>query len=516
MSSLSECLKGRLPISVSPLRVMASVAACLLVTLAGVYPAAAAQRSAAAVFGAMPAVVSDLSSTGGSGVHGDRRIVTEPVAPTITCATVVAQTSVVARRASAADEAQAPDTTRIQSALDACAGSGGAVRLSASTTSASFVSGPLAVRADEVLVLDPMIVLYASDNAADYQTAGRARCGTVAGGGDGCRPFITLASRSGIMSTPGTDGVRGRIDGRGDLPILGQASSWWQLSGQAKSAGNQNVPRLVVATRADDVTLHDVDLVNSPGAHVSFDHGNGFTAWGVRIRTPAGARNTDGIDPAGATDVTIAHSWISAGDDGIAIKAGTEASTHITIVDDHLFGTHGIATGSETVAGVSDILVSDVTISGRDAFGTLSVAAGGIRIKSSAEVGGPVQDIEYRDVCVDQVKYPMVFDPSYSLTAGTNVPLFSRILIDGFRATNSLHLASSVLDGYDAAHPLSLTLRRTMVDAGTVSAAYADITTAGALFGGTSLAAPRPDVRITSQPDAGNPPACTFPTFPGS
>ncbi len=162
------------------------------------------------------------------------------------------------------------------------------------------------MRAGEVLVLDPAVVLHASRAAADYQVAGRATCGTVGGAGNGCRPFISLSSHSGLASSAATGLSRGRVDGRGDLPILGGTASWWQVAASAKQAGKQNVPRLVAATRADDVTLHDVDLVDSPGTHVSFDHGDGLTVWGVRIRTPAGARNTDGIDPAGATDVTIA------------------------------------------------------------------------------------------------------------------------------------------------------------------------------------------------------------------
>ncbi|RII85700.1 polygalacturonase, partial [Clavibacter michiganensis subsp. insidiosus] len=460
------------------------------------------------------ASIASSADAAGSAVHGDRRVVREPVAPTTTCATVPAQVPMSGRQASAADEAHAPDTARIQAALDRCAGSGGAVLLAASSTTAAFLSAPVTVRVGEVLVLAPSVVLHASRNAADYQVAGRGKCGTIAGAGDGCRPFLDLSSRSGIDSSTAPGMSQGRIDGRGDLPILGQAISWWQLAASAKQAGKQNVPRLVVATRADEVTLHDVDLVDSPGTHVSFDHGDGFTVWGVRIRTPAGARNTDGIDPAGATDVTIARSWISAGDDGIALKAGTEASTHISVLDDHLFGTHGVAIGSETMAGVSDVLVAGVTVSGRDAFGALSVAAGGVRIKSSAESGGLVQDVEYRDVCVDEVKYPLVFDPSYSEKVGSSIPSFTRIVVDGFRATRSLHLASSALEGFDAAHPLGLELRRTSVDAARVDMAVADITTAGATFGGVPLASPRPDVRVTAGPDAGAPPTCAFPAFP--
>ncbi|WP_307505690.1 glycoside hydrolase family 28 protein [Clavibacter sp. B3I6] len=462
----------------------------------------------------MPPVSDPSASAVGVAAHGDRRVVTEPAAPATTCATVPARVAVSARRASDADEADAPDGPRIQAALDACAGKGGAVRLQASGASASFLSGPLSVRAGEVLLVEPGAVLYASRDATDYQVAGRPRCGTIGGAGDGCRPLITLSSHSGIASSGAPGTVRGRIDGRGDMPILSGTVSWWQLAASAKEGGKQNVPRLVVATRADDVTLHDVDLVSSPGTHVSFDHGLGLTVWGVVIRTPAGARNTDGINPAGATDVTVAHSWISAGDDGIAIKAGSAPSAHISIVQDHLFGTHGISIGSETAAGVSDVLVADDTVSGRDAFGTLSVAAGGIRIKSAGGVGGLVRDVEYRDVCVDQVKYPMLFDSSYGEASVGSAPHFQDIVVDGFRATASLHLASSSLEGYDAAHPLGLELRRTAVDAAPVGAAFADITTAGATFGGVPLASTRPDVRITAGPAVGSPPACTSPAFP--
>ena len=507
--------------ALSSRRVPATVAACVLLCLGAGSPALAASTPApatppgASLAGtSLPGTSLPAASLLGGAVHGDRRAVTEPHAPAV-CTTVAAEVDMSGRQASAADEAQAPDGPRIQAALDACAGRGGAVRLAASGTSASFLSGPLTVRAGEVLLVDPGAVLSASRDATDYQVAGRPRCGTIGGGGDGCRPFISLSSHSGIASSGEPGAVRGRIDGRGDAQILGGTTTWWQLAAAAKQGGRQNVPRLVVATRADDVTLHDVDLVSSPGIHVSFDHGVGLTVWGVVIRTPSSARNTDGIDPAGATDVTIARSWISTGDDGIAIKAGSAPSAHISIVGDHLFGTHGISIGSETTAGVSDVLVADDTVSGRDASGALSVAAGGIRIKSAAGVGGPVRDVEYRDVCVDEAKYPIVVDSSYGTAAGDALPVFQGITVDGFRATRSLHLASSSLEGYDAAHALGLALRRTSVDAAPVGAAYADITTAGATFGGVPLTSTRPDVRITAGPAAGSPPACAFPAFPG-
>ena len=76
----------------------------------------------------------------------------------------------------------------------------------------------------------------------------------------------------------------------------------------------------------NNFTVYDVDLINSPHFHLVFEGGNGFTVWGVRIKTPANARNTDGIDPDSATNVTINDSYIQDGDDGIAIKTNSGAA----------------------------------------------------------------------------------------------------------------------------------------------------------------------------------------------
>jgi len=456
----------------------------------------------------------------GTLASGDRRSVSEPVAPAQTCATVTAQLSLTDGAADDADEAAPPDTARIQQALDGCAQTGDsvvAVRLAASGPFADFLTAPLTLRQGEVLVFDSSVTLYASRNPADYQIAGREGCGTVGRRGGGCAPLLTLAgAHTGLASTPDSAGRQGRVDGRGGATMLGAQQSWWDLAQAAKGHGVQNVPRLVQATKADDVTLHDVDLVDAAGIHVSFQNADGLTVWGVRIKTPATARNTDGIDPAGATDVTIADSWIMDGDDGIAVKAGSQPSAHISILGNHLFGTHGISIGSETTAGVSDVLVADDTVSGTDALGNASAASTGIRIKSSPKVGGIVQRVTYRDICVDAVKAPIDIDPFYGGANGPNVPRFQDIVVSNLRATNSPHGATSVLKGADAAHPLRVRLENVDVDAPAVQASDADITASGVVFGGEALDSSGSDVHV-SDADAPSPTdavPCVFPTYP--
>ncbi|MDR6198155.1 polygalacturonase [Microbacterium sp. SORGH_AS428] len=459
-------------------------------------------------------------SSAGQLASGDRRQVSEPVAPIRTCATVSAQRTLTGGAGDDADEAAPPDTARIQQALDDCARTDDsvvAVRLAASDTLTDFLSGPLTVRQGEVLLLDSTVTLYGSRNPADYQIAGRETCGTVGRSGGGCAPLLTLSgAHTGLTSAPDAAGRQGRIDGRGGQTMWGAQQSWWDLAQAAKGHGMQNVPRLVQASKADDVTLHDIDLVDAAGIHVSFQDADGLTVWGVRIQTPATARNTDGIDPAGATDVTIADSWIMDGDDGIAIKAGSEPSAHISILGNHFFGTHGISIGSETTAGVSDVLVADDTVSGTDALGNASAASTGIRIKSSPKVGGIVRQVTYRRICLDAVKAPLDIDPFYGGSNGPNVPRFQDIVVSDLRATNSPRGATSVLKGADAAHPLRVRLENIDVDARPVQASDADITAAGVVFGGAELSSESSDVHV-SDADAPTPAEatpCVFPSYP--
>src|SRR5205814_4656253 len=183
--------------------------------------------------------------------------------------------------------------------------------------------------------------------------------------------------------------------------LLKQDVDWWDLAHQAKVEDKrQNCPRMVVVDSSDDFTLYGITLRNSPNFHVIVGLTNGFTAWGVRIDSPATARNTDGIDPSSSTNVTIAYSYIRAGDDNVAIKAGkTGPATHMTISHNHFYSGHGMSIGSETSGGVSAIRVSDLSIEGAD---------NGLRIKSDVSRGGLVHDVDYQDVCMRNVKHPIL------------------------------------------------------------------------------------------------------------
>ncbi len=402
----------------------------------------------------------------------DRRTVKEPTIPPA-CVTLQA------RQKSTAIDERAPDTARIQSAIDQC-GAGKAVVLRRSGEKDAFLSGPFQLRAGVTLVVDRGTGLVASRNPRDYDLK-PGSCGVVNKEGHGCKAMITATriEGSGLMG-------EGWIDGRGGDKLIGQEVSWWDLAQEAKTANlNQSCPRILQAVNANNFTLYKITLKNSPNFHVSYQGGHGFTAWGVIIDSPKNSRNTDGIDPSSATDVTITRSFIRAGDDNIAIKAGPAGpSAYLTISHNHFYSGHGMSIGSETDGGASFIRVTDLSIDGAD---------NGLRIKSNSSRGGLVEDVVYEDVCIRDTKNPIFLDTHYSFRdAGENkIPDFRGITLKGVVIEGP---GLVTLDGYDAAHPLGITFDQVTASGLPlkVKAQHAHLNIAGA----TNLMAAGPDVTL--------------------
>src|ERR1700722_2056437 len=109
----------------------------------------------------------------------DLRNVTEPVIPP-SCIVLTAR--------SAGPDDAAPDTKRIQDALDGCE-AGHAVELKANEASNSFLSGPLQLRAGVTLLVDAKVTLYGSRDPRDYDIT-PGSCGVVNQAGHGCKPLI--------------------------------------------------------------------------------------------------------------------------------------------------------------------------------------------------------------------------------------------------------------------------------------------------------------------------------------
>jgi polygalacturonase len=383
----------------------------------------------------------------------DTRLVKEPKVPA-SCVvlragmTVAAATGgeIEARAESSGAGQAALDSARIQTALDHCA-KGTAVELAADGDKLAFLTGPIQLRAGGVLLVDKGVTLYGTRNP-EYYAVTPGSCGLVNDdSASGCRPLIAArnASGSGIMG-------EGAIDGQGGARMMvdGKAAtkSWWDLAEDARAAGRQQVPRMIDTDLSDDFTLYRITLRNSPNFHVAFHRGDGLTVWEVKIDTPKTARNTDGIDPAQAKNITVTESYIRTGDDNIAIKAGDGPTSNVSVIHNHFYWGHGISIGSETNGGVSAVRVEDLSLDGPD---------NGIRIKSNPSRGGVVEDVIYQGVCIRDSKNPIFFDTSYTFPgkAAGLVPVYRDIALRDVRISGG---GKVQFNGFDEAHRIGVTL----------------------------------------------------------
>jgi polygalacturonase len=381
---------------------------------------------------------------GATALAQDTRTVTEPVFPAV-CTQIAAETTI-----SAGEPASETNDTSIQAALISAACAGKAVELIASGSNDAFVIAPIYIPSGVTLLVDGGVTVFGSKNAADYQigtvSGSQDQCGTVGSNGNGCNPLITIGESSvnGTSTSTGS-GLMGYgvINGRGqDKPLVNGATSsnsWWDLANVARSGGSQNNPVMVVGYKANSGLMYKITLLNSPHFHVSIHYNNGFTAWGIKILTPFTARNSDGFDPSGVSNVTISNSVIGDGDDEIAI-GGSSTATDITFQNLLLTSGHGLSIGSITSSGVSNVYANNINFSGQAADNNQE----GLHIKSDCGNGGTVSNVSYNNVCIQNVLQPINLDPNYdnpSSCGTSNLPQYTNI------SYNNVHELAGTLAG---------------------------------------------------------------------
>lgn len=357
-----------------------------------------------------PALFAQLIAT------GDQRTVTEPTYPQV-CESLPAQFSSADRAAPPATD----DTARLKTALSDCAGTGESVVLLPSATSDAFYSGALTVNG-EVLVVASGVTLY--------------------GNNYGTSQFISAKGDHAGFMGPGT------IDGRADLPHSGS-------------------PRLINAKDITNFTVYNITLKNAGKMHLYMERGYNVTVWGLTVLTPANTKNTDGVDIDSLSEVTVAHSSINDGDDGIVVKTNSAPAFDITVKNNLLYGTHGLSIGSQTMYGVTNVLWEHNTVFGTDKFGIVASDNNGIRIKSDPTCGGNVSQVTYFNTQLIGVKHLMDFNTNYgSCSSNTtpHIPYYQDIVVAGLTSAHSESGAYSEFQGHDASLPLGLYLANVHLD----------------------------------------------------
>jgi polygalacturonase len=288
----------------------------------------------------------------------------------------------------ATGDGKSMDTVQVQWTFDQCAKSGGLVRIPAGT----YLITPITLHSGITVELEAGAILQATDDPKDFEDPQRR--GAV-------RSLITGRNLTNVVIKG-----HGIVDGAG--------ARWWGPIREAKRAGQPDPfprPRLISLDHCQHVRVEGITLRNSPSFHLVPSDCEDVEITGVTIRAPADSPNTDAIDPAASRNVRITRCTLDVGDDNVAIKSGHADPAHpgaaaedIEVRDCTMLHGHGMSIGSETLGGVRHVVVENCTF--KD---TVS----GLRIKSSRERGGLVEDIVYRNITMTNVRSPILITAYY-------------------------------------------------------------------------------------------------------
>jgi polygalacturonase/PKD repeat protein len=271
----------------------------------------------------------------------------------------------------------------IQAAInDASTNGGGIVEIPADGTLSIYLSGPINLASGINLQID---------NGAMLQMLPR----NVTTNGLTIIPKWPSASTPFILGNTLTDVA---ITGSGIID--GQGTNWWFPKASTR-------PNFIQFTHCTRILMQDVTLQNPPTFHIMAKNSNvSMTLQGLNINTPASSPNTDGMDLA-STNVLIRNCFISVGDDNLEIGGSSAAAADITVSNCTFGAGHGVSLGSlvnGAGSGVHDLIVSNCFFNG---------TRNGIHMKSDRDIGGVVQNLQYLDITMTNVSYPIAMYSYY-------------------------------------------------------------------------------------------------------
>ncbi|KMT63758.1 glycoside hydrolase family 28 protein [Catenovulum maritimum] len=160
--------------------------------------------------------------------------------------------------------------------------------------------------------------------------------------------------------------------------------------------------------------------------------------------------NSDGCNPESCNNVLIEHCIFDTGDDCIAIKSGRNADgrrvdvpcQNLIIENCQMKAGHGgVVIGSEISGGVRNVYAQNCEMSSPD-------LSRGIRIKTNSVRGGVLENLNYRDINIGQVKDAIVINFFYEEgDAGQFKPIVRDLNIKNLNCEQASR--AFVIRGYD-------------------------------------------------------------------
>lgn len=179
-------------------------------------------------------------------------------------------------------------------------------------------------------------------------------------------------------------------------------------------------PSLIQFKNCSNISITGVTVENSPFWNTHILCCDTVIIRNVQFRNPTDAPNTDGLDIDSSENVLVEYCRFDVGDDCLCLKAGMDVregkengeTSDIRIRNCSMNNGHGaVVFGSETSGGIRNVDISDCTMNGTDR---------GIRVKTRRGRGGFVEDITIRNIRMEHVAAPLVFNMYYRCGAEAN------------------------------------------------------------------------------------------------
>jgi Glycosyl hydrolases family 28 len=349
----------------------------------------------------------------------------------------------------AAGDGKTLDTKAINTAIDACNAAGGGV---AYLPPGDYLSGTVVIKSNVTLYLEAGATLLGSKNLADYsmQSGPPAK-------GDANQKHLVFARDAENVGLAGP----GRIDGQGAafwIPsgrvVPPPQDDWRDVATYDWKPTDRPSP-LIEFAGCKYVRIEDVRIENASGWTLRPINCDNVFIRGITIKNPVIGPNTDGIDPTGCRNVTIADCFIDTGDDAICLKSenpyGGEVrvTKNVTITNCVLTCCcNGLKFGTATRGGFENVSFTNSVIFNED-VNLKARVIGGIEIEMVD--GGWVEGVVISNIRMQRVRTPIFVRRGIRRarpdgTAGT----LRGVMIENIHATGSI-LTSSItgLSGFD-------------------------------------------------------------------
>lgn len=210
-------------------------------------------------------------------------------------------------------------------------------------------------------------------------------------------------------------------------------------------------PKMVSLQYCKRVLIEGVTIQNSPSFGFNPNFCEDMVVRDLKINNEYWAQNGDGIDIGSSKNVLLYKCTVTAGDDGICMKAspvknsGEAVLQNVVIADCVVYHAHGgFVTGSNTNGGMHNIYVHNCDFVGTDV---------GLRFKSSRGRGGLVDNIYIKNIFMKDIVNETILFNTYYENSGNNgkvypvtdrTPVFKNIFIDSIFCDGARQAASVV------------------------------------------------------------------------